>query len=134
MTKLTEIEGIGPSYAAKLQAAGIGTQEALLSHCCRPSGRKRLARESGISEKQILAFVNRADLARVRGIGEEYADLLEHCGVDTVKALARRNAQNLVMRMNDLNAQRRLVRAVPSETAVTNWIKQARDLPRGIHY
>lgn len=134
MTKLTEIEGIGPAYAEKLQKAGITTQEKLLEACCRPSGRKRIAKNSGISEKQILAFVNRADLARVRGIGEEYADLLEHCGVDTVKALARRNAVNLVNRMADLNAQKKLVRSVPSETAVNNWIKQAKELPRGIHY
>lgn len=134
MTKLTDIEGIGPAMADKLQQAGIKTQEQLLELGCRPSGRQRIAKASGISPKLILAFVNRADLARVRGIGEEYADLLEHCGVDTVMALARRNAGNLVTRMNDLNAQKKLVRSVPSETAVNNWIKQAKSLPRGIHY
>lgn len=134
MTKLTEIEGIGPVMAQKLTAAGVKTQEQLLEMGCRPAGRLRIAKASGLSTKQILAFVNRADLARVRGIGEEYADLLEHCGVDTVMALARRNAGNLVMRMNDINQAKKLVRSTPSETAVTNWIKHAKELPRGIHY
>lgn len=134
MTKLTEIEGLGPVMAEQLQQAGIRTQEQLLEEGSKPSGRQRIAKASGISQKRILSFVNRADLARVKGIGEEYADLLEHCGVDTVMALARRNAMNLVNRMTELNAQKKLVRSVPSETAVNNWIKQAKELPRGIHY
>ena len=134
MTKLTEVEGIGPSYAAKLSEAGCKTQEQLLKDCGQKKGRKSLAEKSGISEKQILKWTNRADLARVKGIGSEYADLLECAGVDTVPELAKRNPGNLHAKMGEVNDDKNLVRAMPSESKVEDWVKQAKKLPRAIHY
>lgn len=134
MTKLTEVEGIGESFAAKLAAAGCKTQEGLLTECAKPAGRKALAEKSGISPKQILKWANRADLARVKGIGSEYADLLECAGVDTVPELAQRNAANLQAKMAELNEQKKLVRSVPSASQVEGWVKQAKTLPRALHY
>lgn len=134
MTKLTEVEGIGPSYAEKLAAAGCKTQEALLQACGTPAGRKSLAEKSGISGKMILKWANRADLARVKGIGSEYADLLECAGVDTVPELAKRNAANLAAKMAEINEEKKLVRSVPSEAKVEDWVKQAKGLPRALHY
>ena len=96
MTRITEIEGIGEVFANKLEAAGILTQEQLLDECCERAGRKKLVEDSGISATLILKWANRADLARVNGIGGEYADLLECAGVDTVPELAMRNAQKFV--------------------------------------
>ena len=88
MTKLVDIEGVGETYEQKLQHAGVATQEALLEMGATPKGRKDLAEKSGVTEKLILGWVNRVDLARIKGIGEEYADLLEAAGVDTVPELA----------------------------------------------
>lgn len=134
MTKLTEIEGIGDVYAEKLQEAGIGTTEALLEAGASPAGRKALAEKTDISPKLLLEWINRADLSRVKGIGEEYADLLEAAGVDTVPELAQRNAANLHAKMVEVNDSKNLVRKTPSAGQVTDWVAQAKELPRVINY
>ncbi len=134
MTKITEVEGIGPAFAAKLQEAGVKTQEKLLELGATVSGRKKVAEQAGLSIKQVLNWVNRADLARVKGIGSEYADLLESAGVDTVKELAQRNAANLLAKMEEVNAVKKLVRKVPTAAQVEKWVAQAKELPRAVHY
>ena len=95
MVKLTEIEGIGEVYAEKLKDGGVKTTDDLLEKCAAPSGREELAGETGISERLILRWANMADLFRIKGVSEEYADLLEAAGVDTVPELAQRDAENL---------------------------------------
>ena len=52
--KIIDIEGIGEAYAAKLEAAGIATPEALLAACATAKGRKEMAETTEISEKLIL--------------------------------------------------------------------------------
>ncbi|EOD79508.1 ferredoxin [Grimontia sp. AD028] len=134
MTKLVDIEGIGETYAEKLEAIGISTIEQLLEKGAQPSGRKSIAEDSGISSKLVLKWLNRADLARVKGISTQYADLLEFAGVDTVPELAQRNAANLTAKMAEVNEEKNLVRQLPGESKVEDWIAQAKDLPRAIHY
>lgn len=134
MGKLINIEGIGATYAEKLSAVGVGDQAKLLNHASTSKGRKELALKTGISEKMLLKWVNRADLARIKGIGEEYADLLEYSGVDTVPELAQRNAANLHEKIQQVNTEKKLVRQIPSSNQVENWIKQAKDLPRIVTY
>jgi predicted flap endonuclease-1-like 5' DNA nuclease len=134
MTKLIKIEGIGDVYAQKLAAAGIATVEALLERGATPKGREALAEEADISEKLILEWVNHADLFRIKGVGEEYSDLLEEAGVDTVPELAQRNANNLHAKMAEVNAEKHLVRRLPALSQVSNWIDQAKALPRKITY
>lgn len=134
MTKLTTIEGIGDVYATKLKGAGIQTTEALLEACKTPQGRKALAEKTGIGGKLILKWANRADLFRISGIGEEYADLLEAAGVDTIPDLARRNADNLFAKMGEVNEEKKLVRKLPTLDQVSGWIEQAKALPRIMTY
>jgi predicted flap endonuclease-1-like 5' DNA nuclease len=134
MTNLADIEGVGPAYAAKLEAAGVKNEEALLKMGATPKGRKEVAEKSGISEKLILEWVNRVDLARVKGIGSEYADLLEASGVDTVVELATRKPENLVAKMTEVNTAKKLVRKMPTLSQVEDWVKQAKDLPRAVSY
>jgi len=134
VTKLTGIEGIGEVYAKKLSEAGIGTTEALLEKGASAQGRKAIAEEAGISDKLILEWVNHADLFRVKGIAEEYADLLEEAGVDTVPELAQRNAANLHAKLIEVNAAKKLVRKLPSAGQVSDWIEQAKTLPRAVTY
>ena len=134
MTKLSEIEGIGETFAQKLKASGITTQENLLESGSTPAGRKKIASESGISDKLILKWINRADLARISGIGGEYADLLECSGVDTVPELARRNPANLHTQMEIVNNDKNLVRSLPAKTTVVDWVEQAKRMDRAIHY
>ena len=134
MTKLTEIEGIGATYAEKLAQVGITTTKVLLEKGATPKGRAEIAEESGVSGKLILKWLNRADLFRVKGIGEEYADLLEVAGVDTVPALAQRNPENLYHKLAEVNADKKLVRKVPSLSQVNGWVAQAKELPRVLTY
>ena len=90
---------------------------------------------TGISGKLLLKWINRADLARVKGIGEEYADLLELAGVDTVPALARRNAENLHKTLLEAAAaNKNVVRRVPAATEVVKWVTAAKELPRVVSY
>ncbi|GAA4102852.1 DUF4332 domain-containing protein [Zhongshania borealis] len=132
MTKLSEIEGIGEAYSSRLVSEGISSIEALLENCGAKTARKNLAEKSGISEKRILNWVNRADLARINGVSTQYADLLESAGVDTVPELAQRNAENLHKKMAERNEEVHLVRKVPALSQVQSWIDQAKDLPRKI--
>ena len=134
MAKLSTIEGIGAAYTAKLEEAGISTTEALLTATSEKKGRKELAATTGISEKLVLNWANRADLSRVKGISTQYADLLEFAGVDTVPELAQRKAENLQAKMVEVNTEKKLVRQVPSEKQVTDWVAQAKELPRAINY
>jgi len=125
---ISEIEGIGAVYAEKLGAAGIKTTEAYLERAKDPKGRKALAAETGIEEKRILKWANMADLMRISGVGEEYSELLEAAGVDTVKELKHRKPENLAAKMAEVNETKKLVRQVPSESQVTKWVEQAKDL------
>jgi len=134
MAKLSDIEGIGPAYAQKLEAAGLTSQDSLLKECCAKKGRSEIAAATGISEKLILAWTNRADLCRVKGVSTQYADLLECAGVDTVPELAQRNATNLAVKMAEVNEEKNLVRKIPTESQVVDWVAQAKDLPRVISH
>ncbi|HKE80570.1 MAG TPA: DUF4332 domain-containing protein [Solirubrobacteraceae bacterium] len=130
MTALADIEGIGPVYRDKLEAGGIGSVEQLLEAGATPSGREHLCESCGVSHNLILEWVNHADLYRVKGIGSEYADLLEEAGVDSVPELAQRNAENLCAKMAEINESKNLVRQMPSESTVQQWVAEAQSLPR----
>jgi len=134
MASLIMIEGIGEKYATKLKMIGISTTEALLERGRTPQGRKVVAEKSGITKTLILEWVNLADLFRIKGVGEEYSDLLEEAGVDTVVELAQRNPANLYNSVVEVNKKKRLVRKLPTEDQIKDWVKQAKKLPRIVQY
>src|SRR5512136_2340574 len=134
MTKLINIEGIGEAYEKKLNAAGVFSIEELLEKGAAPKGRKELAAKTGIGDALILKWVNHADLFRIKGIGSEYADLLEAAGVDTVPELAQRKAENLTSKLVAVNEEKKLVRKLPVQSQVEAWIEEAKKLPRVVTY
>jgi len=134
MTAIVDIEGIGEVYESKLKAAGVVTVEKLLETGATPKGRKDLADKTGISGDLILKWVNRADLYRVKGIGQEYSDLLEAAGVDTVMELAQRKGENLYAKMVEVNTAKKLVRKLPTQEQVAAWVESAKGLPRAVSY
>lgn len=134
MASIIDIEGIGPAYAAKLKDAGVSTTDDLLAAGATAKGRDELAEKSGVPAKLLLTWVNHCDLLRLKGVAEQYADLLEAAGVDTVPELAGRNAANLVAKLEAVNAEHKRVERTPSESEVQRWIDEAKTLPRVVSY
>lgn len=126
---IEKIEGIGPKLGEALRNAGIRTVDDLLEAGAEKRSRTALAEKTGISESRLLKCVNMADLLRINGVASQYAELLECAGVDTVKELKHRNAENLAAKMAEVNGEKRLVRRPPSATVVNDWISQAQKLP-----
>jgi predicted RecB family nuclease len=134
MASIDTIEGLGYRQATRLRKVRVRTTEALLKTAATRSGRRHLADASGLPERMILEWVNRADLMRVKGVGEEYSDLLEAAGVDTIKELRRRNPRNLLATMVEVNNKKRLVRRLPTEAMVTRWVDHAKTLEPIVKY
>jgi predicted flap endonuclease-1-like 5' DNA nuclease len=132
--KISAIEGIGPTYAAKLSKAGIRSVEALLKNGASDKGRKEIAAATGLAHTSILEWVNRADLYRIKGVSTQYSDLLEKAGVDTVVELSKRVADNLYAKMVEVNQAKNLVNKLPGRKQVKKWIDQAKKLPRVVTY
>lgn len=131
---IQQIEGIGPAFAEKLAGEGVRSVEGLLERGATARGREVLAKSCDIPEASVLRWVNHADLCRIRGVGGEFAELLEAGGVDTVKELRNRSAENLAMRLAAVNAEKSLTRRVPSARVVNDWIEQAKQLPAKVEH
>jgi len=135
MARIIEVEGIGPAYRQALkERAGITTTEALLEACKTPKQREELAAKTGFAETTLLKWANMADLFRIKGVGEEYSQLLEVGGVDTVVELATRNPENLLAALKEANDRKPMVRRLPTLGQVQDWVKQAKALPRMLKY
>ena len=128
MARIVDVEGVGPHYAAKLNAIGVATTERLLKVAAHAQGRKDLAEQAAIPEKLILEWVNLADLMRIKGLGPEYADLLEEAGVDTVRELRTRRPEALHLAARETNLRKRLVRRLPSLREIERWVAEAKRL------
>jgi predicted RecB family nuclease len=129
-----DIDGVDSGAAEKLKAAGIRTSDKLLDAAMSLRGRRMLSEKTGIDEKSLLRIANKIDRMRVKGIGQEYAELLQIAGVDTIRELKYRNPKRLAEAMAEANVQRRLVRVLPSERTVQRWIEHAKKLPLKISY
>jgi len=134
MTLIMGVEGIGPQRSKKLQEIGIRSTAALLKKGATPKGRKEIEEKTGIEHALILEWVNHADLFRIKGVAEEYSDLLEAAGVDTVVELAQRKPENLYKKVIETNNEKKLVRRPPSEKMVEDWICQAKTMKRIVEY
>jgi Domain of unknown function (DUF4332) len=131
---IADLQSLDTAAVAKLRSVGIRTSIKLLECAKDPKGRKLLSAKTGFDEKCILRWANLVDRMRIKGIGEDYAGLLEAAGVDTVKELKYRNPSNLAKAMATANTKRKLVRLLPSEKAVMRWIEIAKKLPIKISY
>ena len=127
---ISDIEGIGKTHTNKLRKSGITQTKHLLDRGATKKGRAQVAKDTGLSEKLVLKWTNMADLMRVKGVGEEYSELLEAAGVDTVKELRNRKPENLHLKMIEVNGARKnpLVRQLPGPSKVESWVKQAKKM------
>jgi Domain of unknown function (DUF4332) len=131
---IADLDCIDPDVVDRLKSVGIRTSDKLLDAAKSLRGRKTLAEKTGIDEKSLLSLANRIDRMRVKGIGQDYAKLLQIAGVDTIRELKYRNPKRLAEAMAAANAKRKLVRVLPSERTVGRWIEHAKKLPVKISY
>jgi hypothetical protein len=129
-----DVSCIQPEMIDRLKSVGIRTSDKLLDAAKSLRGRKMLAEKTGIDEKSLLRLANQIDRMRVKGVGRDYAKLLQIAGVDTVRELKYRNPKRLAEAMAEANAKRKLVRVLPSEGTVKRWIEDAKKLPLKITY
>ncbi len=132
--KVNFVEGIGPAYGEKLNAAGIEIVMDLLRSGATRKGRAELVEATGIAAGLILKWVNQADLYRVKGVGKQFGELLEAAGVDTVPELAQRNPVNLFNKLSEVNTEKKLAGRAPHQSEVESWVAHAKDLPRVVEY
>lgn len=125
--KIDEVEGIGPTYKEKLGTVGITTTDQLLDKCASAKGRKETSESTGLTTSQLLKWADMADLMRLNGIGRQFGELLKASGVDTVKELRTRNAENLTAKLAEVNGEKKLAKAVPAVTQVQAWIDTAKE-------
>lgn len=128
MASIAAIRAIGHRDATKLRKARVRTTDSLLQQASTRPGRSELSERTGIATADLLRWAQQADLMRVNGIGSEYADLLSAAGVDTLKALRRRNAANLMELVTQVNTKRRAVQRLPTVEMVQAWIDEAAEL------
>lgn len=131
---ISKVRGITAKVATSLKGKGITNSAKLLGRASSPKDRAALAAEIGVNPQVVLELANRADLARVNGIGKVFSDLLENAGVDTVKELSKRKPENLVQTLADANKRRKLAKRNATLAEVTDWINQAKALPPALKY
>ncbi len=131
--RISELYGVDAGLAGKLRDAGLDDSAKLLAATAQPSDRQEVAERLGLDEGALLELANRADLARIKGIGAVYSDLLEFAGVDTVAELAKRNPENLYAKIMEMASQHSVQRP-PSAGDVADWVAQAKGLGRGLFY
>ena len=131
---LGELRGITDAVMSALKSQGLADSNALLEAAKTPAGRKSLASAAGVESSVILELANRADLARIKGIGRVYSDLMEEAGVDTVKELAKRSPANLHVKLIEINTTRQFTQRPPSVDQVSDFVEQAKGLPGMLEY
>jgi predicted flap endonuclease-1-like 5' DNA nuclease len=131
--RIDELFGVREDLSAKLKAEGLNDSDKLLAAATTPKAREELAARLGVDSKEVLELANRSDLARIKGVGTVYSDLLEWAGVDTVAELARRNPDNLYNAIVEA-ASEHFVKRLPRAEDVASWVVQAKELPRMLEY
>lgn len=124
-----KLYGIEPSLEMKLKARGIKDSEDLLRACRTPRDVAELAQSADLEVSVLMKLLHRAELARIRGIGETYTMLLEEAGVSTTRELAATAPDDLRGRLTRINASKKLVGRIPAQAMVNGWVSKAQRMP-----
>lgn len=125
MASIDNIANLGKAEARVLRKNGIRTTDVLLQRAGDRTGRRRLARETDLSESDLLAWAHRVDLMRLREMGPVYAELLGRSGAGTLRKLGRSNPAVLRAMMAQVNERYRLTHRLPPESVVERWVLDA---------
>jgi len=127
---VSKLRGVPGSVRMALKRQGINTCARLLEQAGKAAARRALAERAGIDGELLLRLVQRADMARINGIGAVFGMMLEELGIRQVDALARQDPTKLHAALKELNARERYARRSPTPEEVADWVAQARALPR----
>ncbi|MDX1612074.1 MAG: DUF4332 domain-containing protein, partial [Candidatus Thermoplasmatota archaeon] len=124
--EVIDIEGIGETYANRLEDAGIVTIPQLLEVDVAA-----IAKAAQVSEKVARSWVTMAELIEIKGIGPQYAELLVRAGISGQADLAVRDPNELAGELQSLEAGRenRIQGNVIGAKRVANWIRAAGGTP-----
>jgi uncharacterized membrane protein len=134
VANLVAVTGMSVADATAMYDVGIEKASDLLELAMLPDGRAAISEATGLDPDVVLYDAKMLDLMRVDGVGVKYATLLLAAGVDTVVELATRNPANLAKKMATVNETKQIVEALPSEEQVSDWVAQAKELPRMLYY
>jgi len=125
MAKLAILGDINDGQIETLRSAGIRTTGALMKSCAGRKGRREIAKRTGIKEGTLLRWAGQVDLYRIKGVGMDYAILLEAAGYPTSGVLARQDAEDVYRRLAEQNRVAPLVKKLPTRYQVLDWIRNA---------
>ena len=123
---INEIEGIGNYYTMHLSKSGILTTNDLLNRCSSDLKLAEFSKEIGISRKSIQKWVNMAELMSLKGIGEEYSELLLKLGIKDLDGLAKSELEKLYNKMTEQKELQKLVKKMPTKRQLKEWIGNAK--------
>lgn len=127
---LTRINGVGPSYAERLQTAGVESIADFVSGTSSSRAITKLAEISGVSAGTIASWREQAELTRVDGVGGSYQTLLRRAGVWTLQELSVEDPEALTRRLGEIDAPD-APDQTPSIYQVRHWVHSANVLLGG---
>lgn len=130
---LNKLYGMVDEAEIKLRARGIKYTDDLLTACGSTTKLNELAKATGVDRNYLATMSHRADLERIRGIGDAYIALLEEVGVHSANELANIEPEELRERLNKVNAEKKMVGRIPAPAMVNGWVKRAQYLTRSAH-
>lgn len=126
--EIEEIEGIGKGYGKQLRKIGISRTGDLINQCAKPDDIRPIAETMKLEDWVIGSWTSMADLCRIKGIGGQFAELLDFSGMHSVQQLAKANASGLLARITETNEKEHRVSEVPNVETVKSWIEYAKEL------
>ncbi len=129
-----KLRGLPSTVRTTLKSRRITTCEQLLRAAATAARRDQLVRTTGLDPEVVLTLVQRADMARVNGVGAMFGLMLEELGIHDVQTLAGQDPGELHAALRDYNRHERIARRSPTPEEVADWVAQARDLTPLVTY
>jgi predicted flap endonuclease-1-like 5' DNA nuclease len=125
---ISKLRGVPFQARVALKVRRITTCSQLLAAASAFPERTALAQAARLPVELLTEIVQRADMARVNGVGTVFGLMLEELGIHDVGALAAQEPDTLHERLRRYNREERLARRSPTPEEVSDWVAQARRL------
>jgi len=120
--RLEDAYWIEPQYRRELPKVGITSLGELLSKTREKDDRDELALRLLIPKEVLIQWVEKAQLARLKGLGVGNLRLLERVGIDSISALAKDDPEHLYEKLEQIPQDR----VLPRRAMIRIWVREAR--------